>query len=209
MNPSQFSFNPEHSGSSGFNPEQSMEPSAYLDQPFRHSEVTDDEQGLSSTGMSMLAGPSTQVLHSQHPSLQATFSSTPAAHRRRSPDTLLPLDAPVQPRHYATPSATSRKEIPSYYLKRRPQTQVSDEEDDELTEELPPNATDQEKIEHRRHKNTIAARRSRRRKVVYQQQLEDLVERLTIEKEQWKTRAQMLRQIAESRGIACPDWEDE
>ncbi|KAK7051573.1 hypothetical protein VNI00_004552 [Paramarasmius palmivorus] len=207
MNPSQFSFNPEPSSSPGLPADQSMNPAFYLNQAY--SDTTDDQQGISPSAMSMSAGPSTQCLHSQHPSLHTPFHPTPSTSRRRSPDALIPLDAPVQPRHYATPSATSRKDVPSYYLKRRPQPQVSDDEEDELAEELPPNATDQEKIEHRRHKNTIAARRSRRRKVVYQQQLEDLVERLTIEKEQWKTRAQMLRQIAESRGIACPEWGDE
>ncbi|KAJ3562232.1 hypothetical protein NP233_g9707 [Leucocoprinus birnbaumii] len=35
--------------------------------------------------------------------------------KRRSPDTVLPLDAPTQPRRYVTPSVTSRKDIPSFY----------------------------------------------------------------------------------------------
>ncbi|KAL0567852.1 hypothetical protein V5O48_014147 [Marasmius crinis-equi] len=127
---------------------------------------------------------------------------------RRSPDNLLGLDAPVQPRHYTTPSATSRKEIPSFYLKRRPQLQIPEDEDDELTEELPSNATDQEKIEFRRHRNTLAARRSRRRKQAYQQDLEESVERLKIERQKWKTRAETLRQLIRSQGIACPEWSE-
>ena len=127
---------------------------------------------------------------------------------RRSPDHLIGLDAPVQPRNYTSPSSTSRKDIPSYFLKKRGQIQKSEDEDDELTEELPSNATDQERIEFRRQRNTLAARRSRRRKMEYQQQLEENVEHLKIERQKWKTRAEMLRQLIRSKGIACPDWSD-
>lgn len=167
------------------------------------------------SGMPSPSSSSLSCLHSQHPSLHNSYplssspSSSCAPRHRRSPDTLIDLDAPVQPRRYVTPSSTSRKDIPSYYLKRRPQVQISDEEDDELTEELPANATDQERIEHKRHRNTIAARRSRRRKMAYQQQLEDMVEQLTREKEKWKTRAETLRQIAQSRGVVVPDWPED
>ncbi|KAF9258276.1 hypothetical protein L218DRAFT_841039, partial [Marasmius fiardii PR-910] len=125
------------------------------------------------------------------------------------PEMLIGLDAPVQPRNYITPSSTSRKEIPSYFLKRRPQVQRSEEEeDDELVEDLPSNATDQEKIDFRRQRNTLAARRSRRRKMVYQQELEDTVERLKMERQKWKTRAETLRQLLLSQGIPCPEWSD-
>ena len=85
----------------------------------------------------------------------------------------------------------------------------SDEEDDELTEEPPaPNATDQEKIEWKRRQNTLAARRSRKRKLLYTQQLEGTVEKLTMEKEVWKTRTMTLKHLLHSNGIPCPDFKD-
>ncbi|KAF5311259.1 hypothetical protein D9758_018502 [Tetrapyrgos nigripes] len=95
--------------------------------------------------------------------------------RRYSPENLIGMEDPTQPRRYITPSVTSRKDIPSIYLKNRRTSQPSDEEDDELTEEQPPsaNATDQEKIEWKRRQNTLAARRSRRKKALYTQQLEE------------------------------------
>ncbi|KAJ7607710.1 hypothetical protein FB45DRAFT_681441, partial [Roridomyces roridus] len=60
---------------------------------------------------------------------------------------------------------------------------------------LAPNATDQEKIEYKRRQNTLAARRSRKRKQMHQQQLEEAVERLTQEKETWKTQALTLSNL--------------
>ncbi|KAF9070733.1 hypothetical protein BDP27DRAFT_1196794, partial [Rhodocollybia butyracea] len=138
--------------------------------------------------------------------------------RRYSPDALLGPEAPTQPRNYTHPSVTSRKEIPSYYLKQQrraspSQTQssryLSEDEDDELTEEpLAENATDQEKIEYKRRQNTLAARRSRARKLVYTQQLEATVEHLTQQKEMWRTRALTLRQLLKSHNIPCPDFKD-
>jgi hypothetical protein len=86
---------------------------------------------------------------------------------------------------------------------------LSDDEDDELTEEPPAeNATDQEKIDYKRRQNTLAARRSRRRKLMYTQKLEATVERLSNEKEMWRTRAQTLRQLLMSHNMPCPDFKD-
>ncbi|KIY65935.1 hypothetical protein CYLTODRAFT_437641 [Cylindrobasidium torrendii FP15055 ss-10] len=116
------------------------------------------------------------------------------------------MDEPTQPRHYTSPSSTSRKEVPAYFVRRAPQAPPSDEED-ELTEEPPAaNATDQEKIEYKRRQNTLAARRSRKRKMQYTNNLQETVERLMIEKEVWKTRALTLRQLLQSHGVACPDF---
>ncbi|KAL0567851.1 hypothetical protein V5O48_014146 [Marasmius crinis-equi] len=99
----------------------------------------------------------------------------------------------------------------SNYPKRRPHShlQVQSSDDEELGD-LPPNATDQQKIEHQRHRNTLAARRSRKRKEVYRQELEQLVDQLTMETEKWKTRAEMLRRIIEGQGMGliCPDWSE-
>lgn len=134
----------------------------------------------------------------------------PHRSRRYSPDHLIGLEDPTQPRRYITPSSTSRKDIPSIYLKNRRTSQPSDEEDDELTEEQPPlaNATDQEKIEWKRRQNTLAARRSRRKKAMYTQQLEETVERLRIEREMWRTRALTLKQLLSSHGLPVPDFKD-
>lgn len=129
--------------------------------------------------------------------------------RATSPD-LIPLDAPTQSRHYITPSSTSRKAVPAYFSKGRNNDQhMPEEEEDELTEEPPAsNATDQEKIEWKRRQNTLAARRSRTRKMIKVQQLEETVERLTKEKEIWKTRAFTLKQLLRSHGIICPDFRE-
>ncbi|KAK7063580.1 hypothetical protein R3P38DRAFT_2819218 [Favolaschia claudopus] len=130
--------------------------------------------------------------------------------RKRYPDNMVPIsEAPTQPRNYASPSMTSRKDVPAFFSQRRSLSQPSDEEEDELTEEpLAPNATDQEKIEYKRRQNTLAARRSRKRKLMHQQHLEEAVERLTREKEIWKTRALTLSNLLRSHGITCPDFHD-
>ncbi|KAG7451931.1 uncharacterized protein BT62DRAFT_272236 [Guyanagaster necrorhizus] len=141
-------------------------------------------------------------------SMDGAYGTIPR--KRRSPiaSSTLGLDAPTQPRRYVTPSVTSRKEIPAFFMRRRPQSIPSDEED-ELTEEPPAaGATDQEKVEYKRRQNTLAARRSRKRKMVYQHELEETVRRLTTEKEIWKTRALTLRQLLQSHGVRCPDFED-
>ncbi|RXW17710.1 hypothetical protein EST38_g8146 [Candolleomyces aberdarensis] len=152
------------------------------------------------------------------PTYDQASASTNLVHRRRrsaggrrmSPDDLIPLDAPTQPRRYLAPSATSKKDVPSYYTKRPSYGRLSDDEqEDELNEEPPAaNATDQEKIEWKRRQNTLAARRSRKRKLLQQQQLEQAVEDLTREKEIWRTRALTLRQLLISHGILCPDFKD-
>ncbi|KAF8899386.1 hypothetical protein BD779DRAFT_1465309 [Infundibulicybe gibba] len=130
--------------------------------------------------------------------------------RKKSPESMLPLDAPTQPRTYRVASSTSRKTIPAFFANRRgPHSHPSDEEEDELTEEPPAsNATEQEKIEWKRRQNTLAARRSRKRKLIHQQHLEENVERLTVEMELWRTRALTLKGLLHSHGIACPDFTD-
>ncbi|KAG6897092.1 hypothetical protein C0992_004176 [Termitomyces sp. T32_za158] len=129
--------------------------------------------------------------------------------RKTSPDSLISMDAPTQPRNYVTPSATSRKEVPAFFYKMRNNSPQSEEEMDELTEEPPAsNATDQEKIDYKRRQNTLAARRSRKRKIENVQRLEETVERLTREREIWKTRALTLKQLLISHGIICPEFRD-
>jgi len=172
-------------------------------------------QGVNAGYYSQQSGhysPNTSPSSPSHPlSMVGPQRSHPSiAIRKRYPDGMVAIsDAPTQPRTYSTPSMTSKKEIPAFFATRRSLSQPSDEEEDELTEEpLAPNATDQEKIEYKRRQNTLAARRSRKRKLMHQQQLEEAVDRLTREKEIWKTRALTLSNLLRSHGITCPDFHD-
>ncbi|KAJ7603819.1 hypothetical protein FB45DRAFT_851620 [Roridomyces roridus] len=117
------------------------------------------------------------------------------------------------PRTYASPSMPSKKEIPAFFSgqRRSPNShlQLSDDDEDELTmEPLAPNATDQEKIDHKRRQNILAARRSRKRKLIRQRQLEEAVEGLSREKEIWKTRTLALSNLLQSHGLPCPEFQD-
>ncbi|KAJ7607715.1 hypothetical protein FB45DRAFT_393832 [Roridomyces roridus] len=175
---------------------QGAEAGGYYTQPGGHYSPNSSPSS-SSMPLESMVGP-----QRTHPSISAV--------RKQYPHTMVPIsDAPTQPRTYATPSMTSKKDLPAFFSQRRsPPSQPSDEED-ELTEEpLAPNATDQEKIEYKRRQNTLAARRSRKRKQMHQQQLEEAVERLTREKEIWKTRALTLSNLLRSHGLPCPEFQD-
>ncbi|KAF6754920.1 hypothetical protein DFP72DRAFT_898027 [Ephemerocybe angulata] len=160
------------------------------------------------------------------PRVPSTASGTPtvesaaASARRRSnatgtrkgitPDSLVPIDAPTQPRKYVTPSATSRKELPAVFARKRARSQALGDEEDELDNEHAPgpNATEKEQIEWKRRQNTLAARKSRKRKLQHQQELEDSVKALATEKEVWKTRALTFRQLLVSHGIPFNEFQD-
>jgi hypothetical protein len=90
----------------------------------------------------------------------------------------------------------------------QPPSQPSDEEDGLSEEPLAPNSTHEEQIQYKRRQNRLAARHSRKRKLKHQEELEDAVERLTREKEIWKTRVQTLSNLLRSHGIAYPDSHD-
>ncbi|KAH6893728.1 hypothetical protein BKA70DRAFT_1571502 [Coprinopsis sp. MPI-PUGE-AT-0042] len=134
-----------------------------------------------------------------------------------TPDSLIPLDAPTQPRKYTTPSATSRKDLPAVFARKRARSQAfgddGDQDDDELArhEASPPgpNATEREQIEWKRRQNTLAARKSRKRKLEHQQRLEEDVKALTRERDCWRTRAGVLQQLLVSHGVPFERWEDE
>lgn len=105
-----------------------------------------------------------------------------------TPSTLIPLDAPVQPREYLAPSATSRKAVPAAFTQRRSTKRGHEEVDVEgdVDEEL------KRQIEAKRLQNTKAARRSRARKLQYQTELENEIQRLQRENEQLKARLTVL-----------------
>lgn len=93
------------------------------------------------------------------------------------------------------------------FLKKRQRVEV-EEEEDQLLEPLPVNATEREQIEHKRRQNTLAARKSRKRKLQHQQELEARVDHLTEEVTRWHTRCDMLSKLLQSHGIPTPSFTD-
>lgn len=129
-----------------------------------------------------------------------------------TPESLIPLDAPTQTRKYATPSSTSRKDVPAVFANKRKRGPAFDDfEEDELasTEPLRPNATEKEKIEWKRRQNTLAARKSRKRKLEHQLYLETKVEGLEREVGMWKTRAKTLQSVLRNNNIPVADFPDD
>lgn len=140
-----------------------------------------------------------------------------------TPESLVPVDAPIQARKYVSPSATSRKELPAAFLKsqkrKRSRTQAfGDEEaqsstsspsaEGDAAEEQPPlNATEKELIEWKRRQNTLAARKSRKRKLEHQQFLETRVKDLECENEMLKVRAETLEAALRAHDIFLPATE--
>lgn len=153
---------------------------------------------------------------SPHPGSLPT-PGTPARRPRKSlptgtrknltPDALVPLEAPIQPRKYVTPSATSRKEVPTAWLKKKRARSQAFGEEDELEEDANLNSGDMDAIEAKRRQNTIAARRSRKRKLEYQRELEASVEHEREEKEKWRQRAMLYHALLESHGHEVPSFD--
>jgi len=135
-----------------------------------------------------------------------TRANATGTRKNISPEKLIPLDAPTQPRRYITPSVTSKKDVPAVFQRKRQRSEMEDEQDE--LEPLPPNATEREQIEYKRRQNTLAARKSRKRKLMYQQELETSNAELTGEVTMWKTRCDVLRKMLESHGIPPPSFTD-
>ncbi|PWN90499.1 hypothetical protein FA10DRAFT_266972 [Acaromyces ingoldii] len=124
-------------------------------------------------------------------SLESTKSNTTSTvdeaqrgikRRHRGAD-LLPLDAPIQPRHYKTPSATSRKAS-----KTSADQQASNQ--DPFSAEEAALAAEKDPVVAKRLSNTLAARRSRHRKAEELRTLHETIEDLQAEVEMWKSRCQ-------------------
>lgn len=152
------------------------------------------------------------------PPPQTRASSTKASTRKPTgtrrnitPAALVPIDAPTQARRYVTPSATSRKEVPAVFARKRnrEQAQLDDDGEPDELEPLPPNATEKQQIEWKRRQNTLAARKSRKRKLEYQQGLEAEIAELRMDKEKWKTRAEVLRGMLSKQGVVMDSWPEE
>ncbi|KAJ3743485.1 hypothetical protein DFH05DRAFT_1557866 [Lentinula detonsa] len=146
-------------------------------------------------------------------------SNATGTRKNVTPESLVPVDAPIQARKYVTPSATSRKEIPAAFLKsqkrKRSRTQAFSDEEIQPTpsgsspcpegpeaEEQPPlNATEKEIIEWKRRQNTLAARKSRKRKLEHQQFLETRLKDLESENEMLKVKAEALEAALRAHNI--------
>jgi hypothetical protein len=136
--------------------------------------------------------------HRTHPSLILYKPNHTAGPLQRSEQST--------PRLSITPPSASRtQKLPTSrrFLRSNP---YSDDEEDPLDRPLPENATEQEKNDWRRRQNTLAARKSRKRKQDQMQQLQDDVQRLSKEKDVWKERALMMKQLLISHGLPSPNF---
>jgi hypothetical protein len=137
--------------------------------------------------------------------------SAPTGTRKNvTPESLVPIEAPIQPRKYVTDSATSRKELPAVFARKRKRSMAFGAEvaeDEKVIVDpsvVPPSPLEMDAIEAKRRQNTLAARRSRKRKLEHQQELENAVDVERREKEAWKARAMALEALLRSHEIKIP-----
>jgi len=158
-----------------------------------------------------------QLLHAPQQTNVSSVAAKPSAIRRKvtatgirkgvTPESLLDESAPTQSRNYVTPSATSRKEVPAVFARKRSRSTAFGDEEDQLDDYvLPPNPTEKDLIEQKRRQNTVAARRSRKRKLEHLQLLETSLEKERQSKEQWRERAMMLASILSGLNQPVPDF---
>jgi len=143
--------------------------------------------------------------------LPSTKSKPAATGTRKniSPELLVPIEAPTQSRKYVIPSATSRKELPATWRRKRLRAAGPGDEEDQLAEDgTATTLSEQEQIEAKRRQNTVAARRSRKRKLEYQRELEQNLEHYKRESEVWKQRAMTCQALLCSHHIECPEFPD-
>ena len=134
----------------------------------------------------------------------AKRKSVPTGTRKNvTPDSLIPVDAPIQTRKYVSESVTSRKELPAVFARKRKRASADlDDEEDLLA--APPTTNELSAIEAKRRQNTLAARRSRKRKLEHQRELESIIDNERAEKDAWKQRALAFEAILNSNGIRIP-----
>lgn len=132
-----------------------------------------------------------------HPSLPYARTSPNTAPTSLPGQDMRYLSASAVPPAYTTQSSSS---IPRSRQRGTP----SEEDDEDYVDDLPPNATDKERAEHKRRLNTLAARRSRRRRLAEFQRLNDDVARLSRECDIWKERAMMMARMMSAHGISYP-----
>jgi len=157
-----------------------------------------------SPGTPALDTPSIQPfpLNFDQSSALTTRKTAPTGTRKNvTPETLVPYDAPIQSRKYRTPSATSRKQLPVTFARKRARTREPGEEDEDAAG---PTVSEEDAISTKRLQNTLAARRSRKRKLEYQRELEDAIEAERKEKERWRARALILEALLRDKGHEVP-----
>ncbi|KAI0695296.1 hypothetical protein BC835DRAFT_1273444 [Cytidiella melzeri] len=203
----------------GFGESPLFDDSFGFDAPLESTKIA-AQSPVSFDGLYTMASPDTPALDPS--SLNSSVNATPATPgvgsfkplpRRKTaptgtrknitPDTLVPYDAPIQTRKYVTPSATSRKEIPAVFAKKRSRSQALGD-DDGGDEDLSLDPQDVDAIEAKRRQNTLAARRSRKRKLEYQRELEAMVEKANEEKEYWMRRSGALENALREHGLTVP-----
>ncbi|KAH9065313.1 hypothetical protein EDB87DRAFT_1555901 [Lactarius vividus] len=158
-----------------------------------------------SPGTPALDAPSIQPFNIDGPSNLGRKTAPTGTRKNITPETLVPYDAPIQARKYRTPSATSRKELPVTFARKRARTQGPDEEDDEAAG---PTVSEEDAIKAKRLQNTLAARRSRKRKLEYQRELEDAIEAERKDKESWRARALILEALLRDKGHEVPQMSE-
>jgi hypothetical protein len=147
-------------------------------------------------------------LHVDDPSAFPTRrKSAPTGTRKNiTPETLVPYDAPIQSRKYRTPSATSRKQLPATFARKRART--SEPAEVEVEAPVDPTVSEEDAIKAKRLQNTLAARRSRKRKLEYQRELEDAIEAERKDKETWRAHALVLEALLRDKGHEVPRMMD-
>ena len=127
--------------------------------------------------------------------------SAPTGTRKNiTPESLVPDDAPIQARKYRLPSATSRKELPATFARKRARTSGPGEDEPSVG----PSLSEEDAIKTKRLQNTLAARRSRKRKLEYQRELEEAIEAERMDKEMWREHALILEALLRDKGHEVP-----
>ena len=155
----------------------------------------------------------------QSPALAPSHHENVPTHRRMSKATgirkgitvaaLLDESAPTQARKYVTPSATSKKDIPATFARKRSRSVAFGDEEDQLGDDSPLNENEKHLIEQKRLKNTLAARKSRRRKLEQYQNMEKSRDEERELKQVWKERALVLLQTLRKQGVNYPDFPED
>ncbi|KAJ8079808.1 hypothetical protein PM082_016630 [Marasmius tenuissimus] len=119
-----------------------------------------------------------------------------------TPDTLIPIDAPIQSRYRTASSSSSSKrrktESGAVPTGTEPDVEAQDDDDE---------GNEERKRAAKRERNTLAARTSRKRKLEHQLQLQDANDKLAVEVQQWKTRAEVMEGMLKANGWPGSMWD--
>lgn len=123
-----------------------------------------------------------------------SYSSSPTA-----------LDVPIPS---GRTSSRSRRLSPRHTNRTNGNDHFDEFEADNPLPELPPNPTKEDMEAYKKKKNTRSAKISRLRKNIRMQRLQEQNESLKREKEEWRTKANILRGLLISHGISYPEFKD-